>query len=274
MNRLSIEKRCQVVASLVEGCSIRATARMADVSKNTVVKLLRDLGEACIEYHDQHVRSIEAGRIQADEIWAFCHAKAKNVPEEKKGEFGYGDVWTFTALDADTKLMISWLVGQRTQTCATAFMQDVRERVVGRPQITTDALKVYANAVDRAFGMDVDYAMLEKDYATPPEAETRYSPAVCVAAEKIAVWGNPDPEHISTSYVERANLTLRMSNRRFTRLTNAFSKKVENLVYALAIHFLYYNFVRIHGSLRMTPAMKAGITNHLWEIEDLVRLAD
>jgi IS1 family transposase len=274
MNRLSIEKRCQIVASLVEGNSIRATSRMAEVSKNTVVKLLRDLGVACIAYHDQHVRGVAAARIQCDEIWAFCGMKQKNVPDEKAGEFGYGDVWTFTGLDADSKLMISWQVAPRTSGAATRFMRDLRARVAGRPQITTDGHTMYKYAVDRAFGQDVDYAMLNKEYASDPQSETRYSPAVVVAAEKVPVWGNPDPDHISTSYVERANLTIRMSNRRFTRLTNAFSKKAENLVYSLAIHFMYYNFVRIHGSLRMTPAMKAGITNHLWSVEDLVRLAD
>jgi IS1 family transposase len=274
MNRLSREKRCQIVASLVEGNSIRATARMADVSKNTVTKLLVDLGQACTEYHDKHVRGVESARIQCDEIWAFCYAKAKNVPEDKKGEFGYGDIWTFTALDADSKLMISYQIGWRSGATATDFMLDVRDRVVGRPQITTDGHNMYVRAVDRAFGTDVDYAMLNKIYKSDPQAETRYSPAKVVAAEKVAVWGNPDPDHISTSFVERSNLTLRMGSRRYTRLTNAFSKKVENLGHAVAIHFMHYNFCRIHRSLRMTPAMAAGITNHLWKIEDLVALLD
>src|SRR5688500_6417548 len=200
MNRLPIEKRCQIVASLVEGNSIRASARMADVSKNTVVKLLRDLGAACAAYHDLYVRGVESKRIQCDEIWAFCYAKAKNVPKEKRGEFGYGDVWTFTALDADSKLMISWLVGRRNSVDATDFMMDVRDRVIGRPQITTDGHNMYLPAIDETFGADVDYAMLVKRYEREPESEKRYSPPACVAADKMPMWGNPDPAHISTSY--------------------------------------------------------------------------
>lgn len=274
VNRLSREKRCQIIASLVEGNSIRATCRMADVSKNTVTKLLRDLGAACAEYHDNHVRGVAASRIQCDEIWSFCYAKEKNVPEEKRDQFGYGDVWTFTALDADSKLMISWLVGPRVTEAATVFMEDLRERVKGRPQITTDGHGMYPWAVDAAFAGDVDYGIIHKKYASDPQAEKRYSPPKCVAAEKMAVLGAPDPKHVSTSYVERANLTLRMSSRRFTRLTNAFSKKVENLMHAVSIHFMYYNYCRIHRTLRMTPAMAAGLTNHVWEIEDLVKLLE
>lgn len=271
MNRLSTEKRAMIVRSLVEGNSIRATARMVDCSKNTVTKLLRDLGAACAAYHDENVVGVASERIQADEIWAFCYAKAKNVQEDKKGEFGYGDVWTFTALDADSKLMISWLVGQRNSRDATAFMMDLRHRVEGRPQITTDGHSMYKWAIDRAFGADVDYAMLVKKYASEQE-EVRYSPAVCVDAQPWPVFGDPDPDHISTSYVERSNLTIRMSNRRFTRLTNAFSKKVENLEHSVALHFMHYNFCRIHRSLRVTPAMEAGVTDHLWSVEDLLGL--
>jgi hypothetical protein len=269
-----MEKRCQIVASLVEGNSIRATARMADVSKNTVVKLLRDLGTACAAYHDLYVRGVESERIQCDEIWAFCYSKAKNVPKDKRGVFGYGDVWTYTALDADSKLMISWLVANKHSDSAAAFLMDVRERVIGRPQLTTDGAAAYQWAVPWAFQGDVDYGILYKNYASDPQAETRYSPAKVVSAEKVAISGNPDPKHISTSYVERSNLTLRMHNRRFTRLTNGFSKKVENLEHSLAIHFMYYNFCRIHRSLRVTPAMAAGVTDHLWEIENLVGLCD
>jgi IS1 family transposase len=274
MNRLSVEKRRQIVASLVEGNSIRATARMVGCSKNTVTKLLVDLGTACAEYQDGALRRVAAERIQCDEIWSFCHSKQKNVPEDKKGQFGFGDVWTFTAIDADSKLMLTWLVGPRTAEAATEFMMDLRERVTGRPQITTDGHAMYRWAVDRAFGTEVDFAQLVKKYASDPQSEVRYSPAVCVAAEKAAVWGNPDPDHISTSYVEGANLTMRMGMRRFTRLTNAFSKKVENLMHAVSLHFMYYNFVRIHQSLRVTPAMAAGIATRPWEIEDILKLLD
>jgi len=274
MNKLSVEKRRQILASLVEGNSLRGTARLVGCSKNTVTKLLVDLGTACAEYQDRALRRVTAERIQCDEIWSFCYAKQKNVPKEKRGEWGFGDVWTFTALDADSKLILTWLVGPRTAEAATEFMMDLRERVTGRPQITTDGHAMYRWAVDRAFGTEVDFAQLVKKYASDPQAEVRYSPAVCVAAEKSAVWGNPDPDHISTSYVERANLTMRMGMRRFTRLTNAFSKKVENLMHAVSLHFMFYNFVRIHQTLRVTPAMAAGIATRPWEIEDILKLLD
>ncbi|HEX6903353.1 MAG TPA: IS1 family transposase [Thermoanaerobaculia bacterium] len=272
-NVLSTEKRVQIVSALVEGVGIRATARMADVSKDTVMKLWREIGEACIRYQDETFRNLTCKRLQVDEIWSFVYAKAKNVPAAKQGQFGYGDVWTFTAIDADTKLMPSFLVGSRDAGCATEFMQDLAGRLVNRVQLTTDGHKMYLQAVEDAFAGDVDYAMLQKIYgAEPTGPETRYSPAQCIGAEKRCITGNPDSRHVSTSYVERANLTIRMSLRRFTRLTNAFSKKLENHTAALGLFHAHYNLCRIHKTLRVTPAMAAGVTTRVWEIADLVAL--
>jgi IS1 family transposase len=274
MNKLNTATRARIVAALVEGNSIRATCRMTGAAKNTVVKLLCDLGAACEEYQRRTIVGLSCRRVQCDEIWAFCYAKQKNLPRHLKGQPGYGDVWTWTALDPDSKLMISWLVGGRDGGYAAEFMADVASRLRNRVQLTTDGHNVYLNAVEDAFGSEVDYAMLVKIYGQPRETEHRYSPAVCVGCRRVAVMGNPDPAYVSTSYVERSNLTIRMGSRRFTRLTNAFSKKVENLRAAVALHFMYYNFARIHQSLRFSPAMAAGVTNHLWSIEEIVGLLD
>src|SRR3990170_4463429 len=275
MNKLSPERRAQVISALVEGNSIRATCRMTGAAKNTVVKLLNDLGEACAQYHDENVREVPSRRIQCDEIWSFCYAKEKNVPLDKKGQLGYGDVWTWTAIDADSKLCVSWLVGGRDSGWALDFMDDVASRLQYRVQLTTDGYKAYLMAVDDAFGSDIDYATLQKLYGkNPKEDETRYSPAVCTGIKIDKVQGNPDPKHISTSYVERQNLTMRMSMRRFTRLTNAFSKKVENLGHAVALHFMYYNFCRVHKTLKTTPAVAAGVADHEWSIAEVVNLLE
>ncbi len=274
MNKLSLERRAQILSCLCEGNSVRATCRMMDCSKDAVLKLIVDAGTACAAYHDRHVRGLTSQRVQVDEVWSFVHAKAKNVPQEKRGMFGFGDVWTWTAIDADSKLMIAWLVGRRDADAAQTFMNDVAGRLSNRVQLTSDGHHAYLNAVDAAFARDVDYAMLVKKYGDAPEAEKRYSPPICVGAERTAMRGRPDPEHISTSYIERSNLTIRMSNRRFTRLTNAFSKKLANHKYMLAIFFVYYNFARIHQTLRVTPAMEAGISDHVWELEEIAALAD
>jgi IS1 family transposase len=272
MNKLTKEKQRQVVATLVEGNSIRATCRMTGVAKNTVVKLLVDIGKACSEYQDKALKNLPCKKIQCDEIWAFVYAKEKNVPKDKKGQFGYGDVWTFTALDADTKLIPSWYIGNRDSACATDFMKDVASRLKNRVQLTTDGHKMYLEAVENAFGSEIDFSQLIKIYGNTEEGQKRYSPAQCIGTEKIKINGNPEKESVSTSYVERQNLTMRMNMRRFTRLTNAFSKKVENLGYALALHFMYYNFCRIHQTLRITPAMAAKVTDRLWDIEDILSL--
>lgn len=274
MNRLTKERRARVIAALVEGNSIRATCRMTDTSKGAVLKLLRDIGRACERYQHETLRDLPCERIQCDEIWSFCYSKEKNVPEEKRGQFGYGDVWTWTALDADTKLVPSWLVGKRDAGCAYEFMTDLASRLRNRVQLTTDGHKAYLEAVDVAFANQIDYAMLIKLYGVEPTDEGRYSPPKCTGTKTRTVSGNPDPAHISTSYTERQNLTMRMSMRRFTRLTNAFSKKVENLAYAVALHFMYYNFCRIHQTLRVTPAMEAGVSDHVWSLEELVGLLD
>ncbi|MGD0266788.1 MAG: IS1 family transposase [Candidatus Methylomirabilota bacterium] len=274
MNTLSKERRAQVVAALVEGNSIRSTVRMTGVAKGTVLKLLVNLGRACGDFHRRTVVNIRSKRIQCDEIWAFCYAKEKNVPEEKRGLYGYGDVWTWTALDADSKLIVSWLVGERDAGYATEFINDVASRLATRVQLTTDGLRAYLDAVEGAFGADVDYAQLVKLYGQAPEEEKRYSPAECIGCERKRVEGNPNLRHISTSFVERQNLTMRMSMRRFTRLTNAFSKKIENLEAAVALHFMWYNFGRIHQTLRVTPAMEAGVTDHVWSVAEIVALLD
>lgn len=274
VNKLSPERRTQVIRALVEGNSIRATCRMTGVAKGTVLKLLADVGEVCRDYQDKHMTGLTARRIQCDEIWSFCQAKAKNVPDEHKGEFGWGDTWTWTAIDADSKLVLSWAIGGRDSYTALAFMQDVARRLAQRVQLSTDGAKVYLDAVERAFGANIDYAMIQKIYGSDPDGEKRYSPAKCLGIEVESIKGKPDPKHISTSYVERQNLTMRMSMRRFTRLTNAFSKKVQNLGYAVALHFMYYNFIRRHQTLGMTPAMAAGIEDHEWTVEELVNLLE
>lgn len=274
MNKLSLERRARILACLCEGTSVRATCRLMDCSKDAALKLVVDAGTACAAYHDQHVRGIASKRVQVDEIWSFVHAKAKNVPDEKRGQFGFGDVWTWTAIDADSKLMIAWHVGTRGADAAHAFMHDVAGRLANRIQLTSDGHHVYLDAVDAAFARDIDYAMLVKQYGTSPEAQKRYSPPVCLGTERTVMRGRPDPEHISTSYIERSNLTLRMQNRRFTRLTNAFSKKLANHKHMLAISWVFYNFARIHQTLRVTPAMEAGISDHVWGLEEIAALAD
>jgi IS1 family transposase len=269
MNRLSIQERGRITGMLIEGMSLRATSRLADVSINTVTKLLVDVGPASADYQDRTLRNLTCKRIQCDEIWAFVYAKEKNVPEDKKGQFGYGDVWTWTAIDADTKLVPSFVVGNRDFQSAKLFIDDLASRLANRVQLTTDGHRAYLEAVEGAFGSEIDYAMLVKLYASTQE-ETRYSPAECIGCQTRTVQGNPDPDHISTSYAERPNLTMRMAIRRFTRLTSAFSKKVENHAYQVALHFMHYNFCRVHKSLRVTPAMEAGITYHVWTIEEML----
>jgi IS1 family transposase len=244
---------------------------MTGVAKNSVTKLLVELADACAQYHNQHVYGLRVRRLQCDEIWAFCGAKAKNVTLEQKAA-GWGDVWTWTAIDADTKLCVSYLVGGRTAGWAMDFMQDCASRIIGRPQITTDAHKPYLKAVEEAFGADADYAMLHKVYGYTEVPDSRYSPATVIGCDMKVVSGDPDPKHISTSFVERQNLSMRMGIRRFTRLTNGFSKKVENHIAAVALWFMYYNFCRIHKTLRVTPAMEAGLSNHVWTIEEMIGL--
>ena len=273
MNRLSTAQQIRVVAALVEGNSLRATSRMTGVARMTVEKLLRDLGAACTEYQNETLRNLSCKRVQCDEIWSFCYAKKKNVtPKIAEKHPDAGDVWTWTAIDADSKLCISWFVGSRDAGSAYEFMQDVASRLKQRVQLTTDAHKPYLSAVEDAFGADIDYAVLQKIYGTDPENETRYSPAKCLGCDIKTISGEPDPKHISTSYVERQNLTMRMHMRRFTRLTNAFSKKIEMHEHAVALHFMHYNFVRVHQTLRVSPAMAAGVTSKLWEIADIVAL--
>ena len=273
MNRLTTEKRAQVVGALVEGNSIRATVRMTGAAKNTVTKLLVDLGAACGQYQDHAMRNLPCKTIQVDEIWAYCYAKAANVPQEHKGTFGYGDVWTWTALCADTKVVPSWLVGERTIDDGWAFLQDLKGRLAGRVQLTSDGWNGYLSAVGLSFGRDIDYAMLQKIYGPDP-GERRYSPPICLGAKAKIIRGNPDPTKISTSYVERQNLTMRMGMRRYTRLTNAFSKKVENLAHAVALHYMHYNFARVHGTIKTTPAMAAGVADHKWSLYEIAALLD
>ena len=274
MNKLSSQERAHILQLLCEGMAIRAIVRVTGVSKNTISKLLVDAGAACQAYHDDHVRNLNSKRIQCDEIWSFCYAKAKNVASAKAAPANAGDVWTWTAIDADSKLIVSYLVGGWDGGYAAEFMEDVAQRLAHRVQLTTDGHRAYLDAVEDAFGCEVDYPQLIKLYGTPPEGERRYSPVECIGARPSPVMGNPDPDHISTSYVERQNLTMRMHMRRFTRLTNAFSKKVENHMYAVALHFMHYNFVRIHKTLRVTPAMEAGVTERLWEMSDIVALIE
>ena len=274
MNKLSPERRAQVIKALVEGNSIRATCRMTDTAKGTVLRLLTEVGAVCAEYQDKHLRNLSCRRVQCDEIWSFCYAKEKNVPDDKKGEFGLGDVYTWTALCADTKLVVSWLLGRRDAEYAHEFMDDLQGRFANRVQLTTDGHRAYLLAVEEAFGATVDYAMLVKLYGPGPRDPGRYSPAQCIGTEATVIQGQPDPKHISTSYVERQNLTMRMSMRRFTRLTNGFSKKIENLAYAVALHFMHYNFCRVHKTLGTTPAVAAGIADHEWTVAEIVNLLE
>ena len=276
MNKLTTAKRTAVVAALVEGNSVRSTARMTNVSKPTILKLLADLGEACAAYHDQYVRNVNARRVQCDEIWSYIGAKQKNVSEENNGQ-SWGDCWTWTAIDAESKLIISYLVGDRSPRNCYEFMTDVCFRLANRVQLTTDGLTLYLDAVEHAFGIDVDFGIIQKHYGggTPDaSAAMRYSPTKFTSATREVITGSPVERHISTSIVERQNLSMRMGMRRFTRLTNGFSKKLENHVAANALYFLHYNFARIHRTLRVTPAMAAGIANHIWSIEEIVGLLD
>jgi IS1 family transposase len=274
MRKLSPTDRARILHLLCEGMSIRAISRTTGVSKNTVAKLLADAGKACMAYHDEHVRNVDAVQVQVDEIWSFTYAKQRNVETAKAAPEGAGDTWTWTAIDADSKLIISYLVGGRDAEYAVEFIQDLADRVKGRIQLTSDGYNAYIGAVEDAFGEDIDYAMLVKQYGEAPGPKGRYSPAICTGAKKRRIVGHPSKMHVSTSYAERSNLTMRMHMRRFTRLTNAFSKKVENHAYAVALHFMYYNFVRLHRTLRVTPAMAAGVTDRLWEIGDIVKLVE
>lgn len=274
MNKLSHAKRTQILAMLCEGSSMRSISRVADVSINTVSKLLVEAGEACLILHDDTVRNAKASRIQCDEIWSFCHAKQKNVATAKAAPEGAGDVWTWTAIDADTKLIGSFYVGDRSGESAMVLMDDLRARLANRVQLTTDGHKAYLEAAEGAFGADVDFAQLVKLYGPTITAPRRHSPAECIGAKKLRVEGNPDIAHVSTSFVERQNLTMRMSMRRFTRLTNAFSKKLDNHIHALALYFVFYNFARMHKTLRMSPAMAAGITDRLWSLDDVIAKID
>lgn len=274
MNRLDFDTRAQVIRCLVDGVSIRGTVRITGVAKNTVTKLLVEAGAICSQYQDRVLRNLTCRRIQCDEIWSYIGAKDKNVPVERQGQFGIGSVWTWTAIDADTKLVPCWMVGPRDGGAATEFIQDLAGRLRHRVPLTTDGHKPYLDAVEDAFGCDIDYAMLIKIYGADASEEKRYSPAQCMGTRVVPIIGAPDPKHINTSYVKRANLTMRMSMRRFTRLTNSFSKKIENHMAALALYFMYYNFVRIHQTLRVTPAMAAGVTPKLWSIEDVVKLIE
>lgn len=277
MNKLPLEKRCAIISALVEGNSLRWTSRMTGASINTVTKLLVDVGQACSDYQNRVMTNLTCQRLQIDEIWAYCYAKEKNVPAEMEGTFGIGDVWTFVAIDADTKLVPHWLHGNRTGCDAKSFVEDLAGRLAHRVQITTDGHRMYLEAMEAGFGGAVDFAQLIKHYGNPGDQtspETRYSPGECCGTSTNVITGEPDERHISTSYIERQNLTMRMKMRRFTRLTNGFSKKLENLCHAVALHFMHYNFARRHQTLRMPPALKARITDHVWSIEEIVNLAN
>jgi len=272
MNRLATDKRTAVIAALIEGTSVNATCRMTGVAKHTVLKLLKDIGCACAAYHNAHVRNLRVRRVQADETWSFVYGKDKNLTLEQV-KSGLGSVWTWKAIDADTKLVISYTIGDRGADTAKAFMQDVALRINSRIQLTTDGHRVYADAVEDAFGADIDYAMLVKIYgASNDNPESRYSPATCIGCRTGVLAGSPDPDHISTSFVERSNLSMRMGMRRFTRLTNGFSKKLENHGHMVALYFMHYNFCRVHKTLRVTPAMEAGLTDHVWSLEEMIGL--
>lgn len=274
MNKLPNERRAQILQMMAEGVSIRSITRLTGVSKNTVAKLLVDAGQAFSAYQDKVFRDLRCRRIQVDEIWSFVYAKQKNVPDHKRGEAG--DIWTWTAIDADTKLVPSWYVGRRDGEAAMCFMDDLAGRLANRVQLTSDGHRAYLEAVEGAFGADIDYAQIVKLYGEDPNRspERKYSPSICTGARKERIEGNPDPRHVSTSHAERQNLSMRMGMRRFTRLTNGFSKKAENHAYAISIYFMHYNFVRIHSSLKVTPAMAAGVTDKLFEMADLVAILD
>ena len=271
-NVISTAKKIAVITALVEGCSVRSTVRMTGVSKGAVLRLLVSVGAACADYQDRTIRNVAAKRVQVDEIWSFVGCKEKNVTAAKLEAGACGDVWTFTAIEAQTKLVVSWMVGRRDAGCATEFLQDVQSRLSNRIQLTTDGHKMYLVAVPDAFAQDVDYAQLVKVYGSDTEGQKRYSPAQCLGTKRVDIIGTPDHDHISTSYVERQNLNMRMNMRRFTRLTNAFSKKIENHVAMIALFHMHYNFCRIHQTLRVTPAMEAGISQHAWSIHDIVAL--
>jgi IS1 family transposase len=275
MKILDHKARSQILHLLCEGNSIRSVTRLTGASKNTVIKLMIDAGKACAAYHDDNVRNVQSKRIQVDEIWSFTYAKQKNVARAVAAPEGAGDTWTWTAIDADSKMIVSYFIGGRDGECAMWFVDDLRSRLANRVQLTSDGHKAYLEAVEGAFGGDVDYAILHKVYGSSPESmKGKYSPAECIGTQKHRIEGDPDLKHVSTSYVERSNLTMRMHMRRFTRLTNGFSKKVENHAYAVALHMMYYNFVRLHSKLRVSPAMAAGVTNKLWEIGDIVALVE
>jgi IS1 family transposase len=274
MNKLDSAKRTQIITLLVEGSSLRSVTRITGVSINTVTKLLIDAGKACSDYQDRTLRGLSCKRLQVDEIWAFCYAKQKNVGTAKAAPAGAGDIWTWTAIDADTKLMPSWYVGARDGEAAKHFIGDLATRLANRVQLTSDGHRAYLEAVEENFGADIDYAQVVKLYGDTNAGAGRYSPAECTGIIKTRVEGRPDPKHVSTSFAERANLTMRMGMRRFTRLTNAFSKKVENHAHMVALHMMYYNFVRIHATLRCSPAMAAGITTKLWDVSDIVQVLE
>jgi len=274
MNKLPVGRRVQILSMLCEGSSMRSISRLVDVSINTVSKLLVDAGKVCAVFHDEKVRGLKSRRVQVDEIWSFTYSKAKNVERAKKAPEGAGDTWTWTGLDADSKLIISWLVGDRDAVYASVFVNDLASRLCNRIQLTSDGLKLYLDAVEDAFGVDIDYAQLVKLYGASGENETRYSPAKCLGCISKEVTGDPDPKHISTSYVERQNLTMRMHMRRFTRLTNGFSKKVENHAHMVALYTVFYNWTKIHKTLRVTPAMQAGLTDRVWDMAEVVALVD
>src|ERR1700731_3570244 len=275
MNKLSREDRARIIHLLCEGNSIRAVTRLTGSSKKAVSRLMVDAGQAADWYQDRVFRNLTCKRVQVDEIWAFVYAKQKNVPGAKKAPISAGDVWTWTAIDAETKLIPSWFVGGRDSDAAMIFMDDLASRLANRVQLTSDGHKAYLEAVEGAFGADVDYAMLVKLYGASTEsAKGRYSPAECIGARKERIEGNPDMKHVSTSFAERQNLTMRMSIRRFTRLTNAFSKKIEKHALSVALHYMHYNFARIHKTLRISPAMAAGVTDKLWSVADIVAMID
>jgi IS1 family transposase len=274
MNKLTVEERVHLISALVAGSSIRATVVMTGVAKNTIVKLLVDLGKACSEYQDRAFRKLSCKRIQCDEIWSFCYAKGKKVLGDNHGPFEFGDVWTWTALDADTKLVPSWLVGARDAGTAHEFVQDLVDRLAHGVQLTTDGHRVQLTAVESALGANIDYAMLVKAYGDDAANDTKYSASESIISEPMAISGRPDPNHISTIFVERQNLAMRMNMRRFTQLTNGFSTRVQNHEAAVALHYMYYNFCRIRQTVRLTPAMQATVTDHVWSIEEIVKLID
>lgn len=274
MNKLPADKRAQALQMMAEGISLRAMTRLTGISRTTLIKLLEDAGQAFSDYQDRVLVNLPCRRVQVDEAWAFCYAKQKNVPTAKAAPEGAGDIWTWVGLDADTKLVASWYVGSRDSEAAMTLMDDLARRLTHRVQLTTDGHKPYLEAVEGAFGGDVDYAMLVKIYGQSSEGQRRYSPAICTGAKKFKIEGNPDPKYVSTSYVERQNLNIRMGNRRMTRLTNAFSKKAANHAHMMAIYFMHYNFVRIHQTLKITPAMAARVTSKLWEMSDMVKVLE